>query len=113
MNYLGEDGYLRLAKIVLETTQRLRAGIGGIDALHVWGNPDATLIAFGSDEIDIAAVGDVMDDRGWHLDRQENPAALHMMVTPNHAKIVDEFLADLAVAAAEPGKSRGVEARYS
>jgi glutamate/tyrosine decarboxylase-like PLP-dependent enzyme len=113
MNYLGEDGYLRLAKIVLETTQRLREGIDAIDALQVWGNPDATLIAFGSDEIDIAAVGDIMDDRGWHLDRQDTPAALHMMVTPNHAKIVDEFLADLAAAAAAPGKSRGVEARYS
>jgi sphinganine-1-phosphate aldolase len=113
MNYLGESGYLRLAKVVLETTQRLRAGIEAIDALHVWGNPDATLVAFGSHTIDIAAVGDVMDDRGWHLDRQENPAALHMMVTPNHAKIVEQFLSDLADAARDPGKSRGREARYS
>jgi len=113
MNYLGVDGYMRLAKIVLDTTLALRTGIEAIDQLHVWGKPDATLTAFGSDSVDIAAVGDVMDDRGWHLDRQENPAALHMMVTPNHAKIVEAFLHDLRDAAANPGQSRGVKARYS
>ena len=61
------------------------------------------------------AVGDAMDDRGWHLDRQKRPDALHLMVTPNHARIVDRFLSDLrdSVATATKAKSRGVEARYS
>jgi hypothetical protein len=54
-----------------------------------------------------------MDDRGWHLDRQTAPPALHMMVTPNHAKIVDAFLEDLRAAAASTAPSRDVEARYS
>ncbi len=113
MNYLGEDGYMRLAKVILDTVTALRRGIDAIEQLHIWGEPDATLLAFGSEEIDIAAVGDIMDDRGWHLDRQENPGALHMMVTPNHAKIVELFLTDLREAAANPGKSRGKQARYS
>jgi len=113
MNYLGEAGYLRLQKLVMETAQRLRRGIESTPPLKIWGNPDASLLAFGSDEIDVMAVGDVMDDRGWHLDRQQNPAALHLMVTPNHAKIVDRFLGDLREAVATHGKSRGVEARYS
>lgn len=113
MTYLGEAGYLRLAKVILETTQRLRAGIDAIPGLQVLGNPDASLLAFGAQELDIMAVGDVMDDKGWHLDRQRNPAALHMMVTPNHAKIVAQFLADLREAAVTCGTSRGVEARYN
>jgi sphinganine-1-phosphate aldolase len=113
MNYLGEQGYMRLSSVVFDTTQKLRAGIAATPGLHIWGNPDASLLAFGSSEIDINAVGDVMDDRGWHLDRQTNPAALHMMVTPNHAKIVDQFLSDLRDAVAHHGTSRGVEARYS
>ncbi|MND09728.1 hypothetical protein D3C83_332720 [compost metagenome] len=54
-----------------------------------------------------------MDDKGWHLDRQVNPTALHMMVTPNHAKVADRFLADLRDAAEHHGESRGVKARYS
>lgn len=113
MQYLGEEGYMRLAKVILDTTKQLRAGIDAIPELHVWGNPDASLVAFGSEKIDINAVGDVMDDKGWHLDRQVNPAALHMMVTPNHAKIADQFLADLRDSVAHHGESRGIKARYS
>ena len=49
------------------------------------------------------AVGDVMDDKGWHLDRQNGPDALHMMVSPEHHRIVDAFLADLHDAVANAG----------
>jgi hypothetical protein len=70
-------------------------------------------MSFGSEKIDIAAVGDVMDERGWHLDRQNDPSALHMMVSPAHAKVADAFLADLREAVARHGTSKGVEARYS
>jgi glutamate/tyrosine decarboxylase-like PLP-dependent enzyme len=113
MQYLGEEGYMRLAKVILDTTKKLCAGIDASPELHVWGKPDASLVAFGSETVDINAVGDVMDDKGWHLDRQVNPAALHMMVTPNHAKIADQFLADLREAVTHHGESRGVRARYS
>ncbi len=113
MNYLGVQGYMRLAAVVLDTTKKLRAGIEAIPGLHICGKPDASLMAFGADAVDIMAVGDVMDDRGWHLDRQADPPALHMMVTPNHAKVVNDFLADLRDAVAHHGQSRGVQARYS
>jgi glutamate/tyrosine decarboxylase-like PLP-dependent enzyme len=115
MQYLGEEGYVRLARVTLDTTKRLRDGIEAIPELHFWGDPDATLLAFGSESVDVMAVGDAMDDRGWHLDRQKRPDALHLMVTPNHARIVDRFLSDLrdSVATATKAKSRGVEARYS
>jgi len=113
MRYLGEDGYLRLVRVLMDTARRLRAGIEAIPGLRIWGDPPTSLLAFGSDTLDIAAVGDIMEDRGWHLDRQTGPPALHMMVTPNHAKVVDAFLDDLRGAVAGHGASRGVEARYS
>ena len=65
------------------------------------------------EKVDIMAVGDVMDDKGWHLDRQEGPAALHMMISPEHARVADEFLADLRHAVAHHGAARGKAARYS
>jgi molybdenum cofactor guanylyltransferase len=46
-----------------------------------------------------------MDDRGWHLDRQQG--GLHVMLWPYHAKVADEFLADLADAVADHGESPG------
>jgi glutamate/tyrosine decarboxylase-like PLP-dependent enzyme len=112
MNFLGEDGYVRLAKQTVETARRLRAGFeaAGFKAI---GDPVASVMAFGSDEFDPMAVGDLMDDKGWHLDRQHSPDALHMMVSPAHERVVDEFLTDLRDAVTNAGESRGVKARYS
>ena len=113
MRYLGEDGYVRLARIVRDTTNKLRDGINALPPLQVLADPVMSVMAFGSEELDIGAVGDVMDDRGWHLDRQQGPDALHMMVSPEHAGAADAFLTDLADAVKGHGPSRGVEARYS
>ena len=110
INHLGVDGYTRLAKVVHETSERFQAGIAAIDGLRVTHDPDLSLFEFGSDTLDIGAVADVMDDRGWNLDRQQG--GLHLMVSPYHARIVDEFLADLAFAVANHGDSRGVAATY-
>ena len=45
------------------------------------------------------AVGDALAPLGWHPDRQQKPASLHLMVTPAHETVVDTFLADLRTAA--------------
>lgn len=113
MNYLGEEGYMRLASSVMETAKKVRGGIESIPGLTLWGNPVATAMAFGSQELDVMAVGDVMDERGWHLDRQTNPNALHLMLSPIHERFADEFLTDLAEAVHRRGESLGKEARYS
>ncbi|MFT3836877.1 MAG: aspartate aminotransferase family protein [Myxococcaceae bacterium] len=96
MNYLGEEGYLAKAKVLLDTTDRLIAGVKKIDGLKMHGAPHASVFSFGSDVIDIYALGDAMEARGWKLDRQHNPPALHLMVTPAHEHVVAPLLADLS-----------------
>ncbi len=113
MVHLGEAGYCELAARVRDTTRALRQGIEAIPSLRIWGEPAMSVLAFGSDALDVHAVGDALDARGWHLDRQQQPDALHLMVSPEHARVVDAFLADLRRAVAEHGPSKGVEARYS
>jgi sphinganine-1-phosphate aldolase len=113
LHFLGEEGYLRLARTMRDTTRALREGIEATGRLHVWGEPAMTVFSFGSHELDIFAVGDVMDERGWCLDRQTEPDALHLMVSPEHAKVADAFLDDLSEAVRHHGRSRGKEARYS
>ncbi|MCU1354657.1 MAG: Pyridoxal-dependent decarboxylase [Acidimicrobiales bacterium] len=110
INHLGVDGYVRLATIVRDASRRFQAGIEAIDGLRLTHQPDLSLFEFGSDTLDIGAIGDVMDDKGWNLDRQQG--GLHLMVSPYHARIVDEFLADLADAVANHGRSRGKDAAY-
>ncbi|RYE94700.1 MAG: aspartate aminotransferase family protein [Myxococcales bacterium] len=95
MNFLGEDGYVRLTKRALDAMQAIRAGVGAIEGLTLLGEPDATMFAFGSDSIDVYALADALTARGWHLDRQQRPASLHLSVMPGHLARVDEFLSDL------------------
>ncbi|MEZ5204014.1 MAG: aminotransferase class V-fold PLP-dependent enzyme [Acidimicrobiales bacterium] len=110
INHLGEDGYLRLTEIVRDTTRKLQAGIAAIDGLRVSHSPDLSLFEIGSDTLDIGAVGDVMDDRGWNLDRQQG--GLHLMLSPYHAQVADQLLADFAEAAQTTEASRGKAASY-
>ncbi|MFN7134977.1 MAG: pyridoxal phosphate-dependent decarboxylase family protein, partial [Myxococcales bacterium] len=95
MKHLGEEGYLRLAGITLDTSKKLREGIAAIPGLRLLGSPNLSVFAFDSAEIDVYALGDAMEARGWKLDRQQLPPCLHMMVTPAHERIVEPFLSDL------------------
>lgn len=95
---IGEDGYLQLARTIMDTTARLRTGVTAVDGLRLVGEPDMSVFAFTSDDVDIYAVGDQLEARGWHMDRQIRPASLHLMVTPVHTEVVEPFLTDLAAA---------------
>lgn len=113
MQFLGEEGYLRLAEQVRDTTRVLRAGIDAIPALHVNAQPAMSVFSFSSDEVDVFAVGEAMDTRGWCLDRQTDPDALHLMISPAHAQVADAFLADLREAVSDHAEARSRDARYS
>lgn len=92
LKYLGEDGYKRHAQTMLDTTRALTTGINAIEGLRVVGQPEMTVFAFTSDTFDVHAVGDALASAGWFPDRQQEPASLHIMVTPAHADVVSEFL---------------------
>ncbi|MFX0034830.1 MAG: pyridoxal phosphate-dependent decarboxylase family protein [Candidatus Hermodarchaeota archaeon] len=109
MKHLGMDGYLNLAKVVMDASRKLIDGIIQIPELYIIGEPVMSVFSFTSDKIDIYHLGDILDKKGWHLDRIQFPNALHMMVNPHHASVVDIFLKDLREAVNEviknPGKS--------
>jgi glutamate/tyrosine decarboxylase-like PLP-dependent enzyme len=97
----------------METTEKVRNGIAAIDGLEIVGEPIGPVLSFRSATIDLDAVADVMDDRNWNLNRNTDPRGLHVMLSPAHAGVADELVADLRDAVANHGESRGVAARYS
>jgi len=109
LRYLGESGYLALARRVIETSDRFREGIRTIPGLRVLGDPPASVIAFTSDRADPYRLADAMEQRGWHLDRQQLPPSLHLMITPAHEPVVDAFLHDLREAVAEVERAPDTE----
>lgn len=115
MTHLGEEGYLRLGSRVLEATKGFQKGIESIEGLRISFPPDMSVFEFSADPdssvgVDIEAVGDRMDDRGWNLDRQQG--GLHVMASPGHDKVVDQFVADLSASVASQGESDGTEHIY-
>jgi sphinganine-1-phosphate aldolase len=117
LHYLGEEGFLRLARIARETTLKLMDGIGNIAGLFVLGNPPATVFAFGSKEMDVYQLAARLKGRGWYVDSQHRSPSLHVTVSPVHEKIVDPFLKDLKEAAADvsgtsSGDTSGMAALY-
>jgi len=100
MNFLGENGYLQIADIVMKTTLKLRAGIADISGISVLSDPDMSIISIVSNEHNIYEIGDEMTLRGWHLDPQQFPASLHLTVNRNHADVADQFLIDLETSVA-------------
>jgi sphinganine-1-phosphate aldolase len=117
LNYLGEEGYLERVGKILETRERFLEGIRVINGLEIWGEPQAYLIAFGSDAFDIFAVDEGMTERGWLSSRLLDPPAIHLFLDMSHASIVDDYLHDLAevVSVVRSGKilSREKGALYS
>lgn len=99
MHHLGEEGYVARAKSIIETTGKLLQGISAIPGLKVMGEPVGGVFAFTSDTLNVYELGDAMDAKGWKLDRQQKPPALHAMITPAHERIVEPFLEDLLACA--------------
>jgi sphinganine-1-phosphate aldolase len=95
MNFLGEEGYLKLAGVVMQTVRKIREGIASLPEVRVLSNPDMSVLAIASDKLDIYQIGDELTARGWHLDRQQFPPSLHMTIVPAHALVADQFLGDL------------------
>ena len=99
LQYLGEEGFCRLARDTMATTRRFLDGIGAIDGLTIMGRPDMSVFAYTAEGFNVYALADAVERHGWRIDRQQRPASLHMMVSPAHKHIVEAFLADLAEAA--------------
>jgi hypothetical protein len=95
---LGNEGYLRMAKNVMETSRKIQAGINGIEGLRVIGKPDMGLVAFTSDTLDIFEVGDALSDQDWFLDRIQFPNALHLTIADQHKDQTENFLSALRLA---------------
>lgn len=120
---MGLDGYRALTAQALDAAGRLKAGISAIDGLRVIGSEHTTIVTWTSTYVDgandafVYAVADQLEDKGWHIDRQQHPACVHLTVMAGHRPIVDDYLRDLSDAVAyvrahPEVKSRGNAAMY-
>lgn len=106
MQYLGIDGYTELTRLTLENADKMRAGVAAIEGLRVLGDGQFHLVAISSDPgvsqpIDVFALADALERRGWFHDRQAPPDSLHSTVSNSNATVMDEYLDALQRSVAE------------
>ena len=85
----------------MEAREKLEKGIGAIEGLYVVGTPELSVMGLGARGLDILAVAEQMTKKGWFVSTMSEPPGIHLgMLTLAHAQHVQEYLDDLAAAAA-------------
>ncbi len=115
MNYLGEAGYRNKQRQVTDARQVIEAGVTEL-GFHILGEPQLGIVAFSHDELDVYSIYRQMYKKGWFTSLTTEPKALHLMLSPFHLEVTDEYLGDLkdAMDIVRTGDSDTVtEVRYS
>ena len=100
LHYVGDAGYLEIARRKLAATEKIAAGIEKIPGLHLTARPDMCLVAFASDTVDVFQIIDEMNARGWYIQPAlafaNSPAHIHLSINASNVGKEDALLADLA-----------------
>jgi len=99
LNYIGDDGYLEIAKKKLEATKRLIQGIEKINDLRLMTKPDMCMFSFTSDTISVFHLIDEMNSIGWYIQPaltfENSKENIHLSINYSNVEWADDFLADL------------------
>ncbi|MCL4136517.1 UNVERIFIED_CONTAM: hypothetical protein GTU68_028429 [Idotea baltica] len=106
MQHLGIDGYVELTRVTLENADRFRAAVEDIEGIRVLGDGQYHLVtmSFEPDDpnpIDMFALADALERRGWFHDRQGPPDSLHSTVSNSNTGVMDEYVAALQASVEE------------
>lgn len=102
MNGLGQSGYRRITKAIMEGVRQVRKGLEAIPELQIIGQPCMNIMAFATvnNKPDIFVIGDYLQERGWYVDRQQRPNCIHITVMQQNLPVIPEYLEDIKAAVA-------------
>lgn len=100
MQHLGQEGYLAMAKSLMEGVEKLHAGLDALPGIYVVGDPCMNLISFATtDNVpDIFVIADQLEEKGWVVERQQFPDCIHLTVLPTNVGVIDQYQEDLKAA---------------
>lgn len=98
---LGREGYLAHARKIFDVSFTMQDAVRSHPELRLMGKP-TFCFSFTSDVFDIYHVNDALKERGWRMNGQQHPNAIHMCVTRPQTQpgVIERFTADLAAAVA-------------
>jgi len=90
---LGESGYLKIIKTVIETAKWFQLELASIPGIKIVGKPESTIVAFTTIGVNVFAVSDAMKRYGWTIECNQD--SIHMTVMPPHALVKERFIQNL------------------
>jgi glutamate/tyrosine decarboxylase-like PLP-dependent enzyme len=112
MNFLGVDGYRAKQAMVTAARETIEAGVKRL-GFRVLGRPQLGILAFAHESANAFNLYARMHQRGWFTAALVDPPALHLMLSPKHLEVADEYLADLAASLQEVGEEAAPAANYA
>lgn len=94
MNYLGVEGYRQRHGMVTKAREQIEAGVRE-RGFTVIGAPQLGITAFTHPDVDGLAILGQLYQRGWVTSAITEPRGLHLMLSPVHLSVADQYLADL------------------
>jgi len=109
LHYLGEEGYMELARQLLKARSKITDGLSKL-GFKIMGRPRSPIVAFTSEEVNLFTLSDALMNKGWYVNPQRGiadmniPRSIHLTITPIHDRVAEEFLKDLEETKAEVEK---------
>lgn len=103
MHHLGEAGYIRAARRIMDAKARLMAGIEATQVFDVVTPSPHAIFVFRPKQagLDTGRIAAGMDARGWLPGRMADGRGMHMHLNPIHDTVVEDYLRHLTESIAE------------
>ncbi|KAK4322607.1 hypothetical protein Pmani_006638 [Petrolisthes manimaculis] len=95
--YHGYQGYIEHTRAIINTAKKIDKECRNIPGIFVFGKPEVSVVALGSDKFNIYHLADQMTKRGWNLNSLQYPSSIHIAVTVLHTQpgVADKFIGDV------------------
>ncbi|XP_042358066.1 sphingosine-1-phosphate lyase 1 isoform X2 [Plectropomus leopardus] len=97
MMHMGENGYIDATKKIISTARKIKKEISKIKGVFVFGDPEVSVVAMGSDVFDIFRLSNALTSKGWNLNTLQFPSSIHICCTVLHTQpgVADRFVRDV------------------
>uniref|UniRef100_A0AAQ5ZIZ4 sphinganine-1-phosphate aldolase n=1 Tax=Amphiprion ocellaris TaxID=80972 RepID=A0AAQ5ZIZ4_AMPOC len=97
MMHMGENGYVDATRKIVSTARKIKTEINKIKGVFVFGDPEVSVVAIGSDVFDIFHLSNALTSKGWNLNTLQYPSSIHICCTVLHTQpgVADHFIRDV------------------
>uniref|UniRef100_A0A8C7UPA5 sphinganine-1-phosphate aldolase n=1 Tax=Oncorhynchus mykiss TaxID=8022 RepID=A0A8C7UPA5_ONCMY len=87
MMHMGEDGYIKTHLLLIRK----------INGVFVFGDPEVSVVAIGSDVFDIFRLSNALTSKGWNLNMLQYPSSIHICCTVlhTHEGVAKQLISDI------------------